>query len=135
MLGSAIGGMARTVDDCVGYARDRRAFGKPIGQHQAVAHKLADMKIRLETARLALRHAAWLKDTGRPHQMEASIAKAYVADCATRNAEDGIQLHGGWGYIKDFPVERAWRDAKLTSLGGGTTEIQKVVISRMLLGA
>lgn len=135
MLGSAIGGMARTVDDCVAYARDRRAFGRPIGHHQAIAHKLADMKIRLETARLALRHAAWLKDMGRPHQMEASIAKAHVADCATRNAEDGIQLHGGWGYIKDFPVERAWRDAKLTSLGGGTTEIQKVVISRMLLGA
>jgi alkylation response protein AidB-like acyl-CoA dehydrogenase len=65
--------------------------------------------------------------------MEASMAKAYVAECATRNAEDAIQIHGGWGYIKDFPVERAWRDAKLSSLGGGTTEIQKVVISRLLL--
>jgi len=133
MLGSAIGGMARTLDDSVAYARQRQAFGKPIGHHQAVAHTLADMKIRLETARLALRHAAWLKDQGLPHQMEASIAKAYVADCATRTAEDGIQVHGGWGYIKDFPVERAWRDAKLTTLGGGTTEIQKVIISRLLL--
>ena len=134
MLGSAIGGMERTLDDTIAYAQQREAFGKPIARHQAVAHKLADMKIRLETARLALRYGAWLKDQGKPHLMEASIAKAYVAECATRNAEDGIQVHGGWGYIKDFPVERAWRDAKLSSLGGGTTEIQKVVISRMLLG-
>jgi alkylation response protein AidB-like acyl-CoA dehydrogenase len=133
MLGSSIGGMARTLDDCVDYAKQRRAFGRPIGEHQAIAHKLADMKIRLETARLTLRHATWLKDQGRPHQVEASIAKAYVADCATRNAEDAIQLHGGWGYIKDFPVERAWRDAKLMTIGGGTTEIQKVILSRMLL--
>jgi alkylation response protein AidB-like acyl-CoA dehydrogenase len=134
MLGSAIGGMARTVDDCLAYAQQRHAFGRPIAQHQAIAHKLADMKIRLETARLWLRYATWLKDQGRPHQMEASIAKAYVAECATANAEDGIQVHGGWGYITDFPVERAWRDAKLLSLGGGTTEIQKVIIARMLLG-
>jgi alkylation response protein AidB-like acyl-CoA dehydrogenase len=134
MLGSSIGGMARTLDDCVTYASQRRAFGKPIAHHQAIAHKLADMKIRLETARLVLRHATWLKDQGRPHQVEASMAKAYVAECATRNAEDAIQLHGGWGYIKDFPVERAWRDAKLVSLGGGTSEIQKLVIARALLG-
>jgi alkylation response protein AidB-like acyl-CoA dehydrogenase len=134
MLGSAIGGMARTLEACISYAKERHAFGKPISKYQAISHKLADMKIRLETARMTLRHAAWLKDQGKPHMTEASIAKAYVADCATKNAEDAIQLHGGWGYIKDFPVERAWRDAKLSSLGGGTTEIQKVVISRMLLG-
>ena len=134
MIASAIGGMERTLDNCVEYAKQREAFGRPIARFQAISHKLADMKIRLETARLILRYAAWLKDRGLPHQMEASIAKAYVADCATRNAEDGIQIHGGWGYIKDFPVERSWRDAKLSSLGGGTTEIQKVIISRMLLG-
>ena len=133
MIASAIGGMARTLDDCIAYARQREAFGKPIAHFQAIAHKLAEMKIRLESSRLMLRNAAWLKDRGRPHQIEASMAKAYVAECATRNAEDAIQIHGGWGYIKDFPVERAWRDAKLSSLGGGTTEIQKVVISRMLL--
>ncbi len=134
MIASAVGGMARTLDDAVAYAKQRSAFGKPIAQFQAVSHKLADMRIRLETSRLLLRYAAWLKDQGRPHQLEASMAKAHVAECATRSAEDGIQIHGGWGYIKDFPVERAWRDAKLTSLGGGTTEIQKVVISRLLLG-
>ncbi|HVM18953.1 MAG TPA: acyl-CoA dehydrogenase family protein [Egibacteraceae bacterium] len=133
MIASAIGGMERTLHDCIAYAKQREAFGKPIAHFQAIAHKLADMKIRLESARLMLRHAAWLKDRGLPHQVEASMAKAYVAECATRNAEDGIQIHGGWGYIKDFAVERSWRDAKLSSLGGGTTEIQKVIISRMLL--
>jgi alkylation response protein AidB-like acyl-CoA dehydrogenase len=92
------------------------------------------MKIRLETSRMTLRHAAWLKDQGKPHMVEASIAKAYVAECAIRNAEEAIQIHGGWGYIKDFPVERGWRDAKLSSIGGGTTEIQKLIISRVLLG-
>ena len=133
MIASAIGGMQRTLEECIAYAKQREAFGKPIAHFQAIAHKLADMKIRLETSRLILRQAAWLKDQGKPHQVEASIAKAYVADCATSNAEDAIQIHGGWGYIKDFPVERSWRDAKLSSLGGGTTEIQKVIISRMLL--
>ncbi len=134
MIASAIGGMQRSLETCLEYARQREAFGKPIAHFQAIAHKLADMKIRLETARLLLRNAAWLKDQGKPHQVEASMAKAYVADCATKNAEDAIQIHGGWGYIKDFPVERGWRDAKLSSLGGGTTEIQKVIISRLLLG-
>jgi alkylation response protein AidB-like acyl-CoA dehydrogenase len=134
MIASGIGGMQSSLETCVQYAKDREAFGKPIGNFQAVSHKLAEMKIRLETARLALRYAAWLKDNGKPHMVEASIAKAYVAECATKNAEDAIQIHGGWGYIKEFPVERGWRDAKLSSIGGGTTEIQKLIISRVLLG-
>jgi alkylation response protein AidB-like acyl-CoA dehydrogenase len=134
MIAASVGAMARTLDDCITYATQRHAFGKPIGAFQAVAHKLADMRIRLDTSRLLQRYAAWLKDQGRPHALEAAMAKAYVAECGTRCAEDGIQIHGGWGYIKDFPVERAWRDAKLTSLGGGTTEIQKVIISKILLG-
>lgn len=134
MLGSAIGGMDRQLADCLAYAAEREAFGKPIAAYQGISHKLADMKIRLETARLALRYAAWLKDEGKPHMVEASLAKAHVAECAAASADDAIQLHGGWGYIKEFDVERAWRDAKLTSLGGGTTEIQKLVIARTLLG-
>ena len=134
MIASAIGGMQRGLEECIAYAKQRHAFGKPIAAYQAVSHKLADMKIRLETSRLLLRYAAWLKDRGRPHMVEASMAKAHVASCATASADDAIQIHGGWGYIKDFPVERGWRDAKLSSLGGGTTEIQKVIISRMLLG-
>lgn len=134
MLGSAIGGMDRQLADCLIYAKQREAFGKPIAAYQAISHKLADMKIRLETARLALRYAAWLKDQDKPHMTEASLAKAHVAECAAASADDAIQLHGGWGYIKEFDVERAWRDAKLTALGGGTTEIQKLVIARTLLG-
>jgi alkylation response protein AidB-like acyl-CoA dehydrogenase len=134
MLGSTIGGMARALEDTVAYARQRHAFGQPIGAFQAVSGRLADMKIRLETARLFLRYAAWRKDRGLPHQTEASIAKAYLGESATASADDAIQVHGGWGYIKDFPVERAWRDAKLAALGGGTTEIQKLLIARELLG-
>ena len=134
MIASGIGGMQASLERCVQYAKEREAFGKPIGKHQAVAHKLAEMKIRLETSRLTLRNAAWLKDQGKPHMVEASIAKAYVAECAIKNAEEAIQIFGGWGYIKEFPVERGWRDAKLSSIGGGTTEIQKMIISRVLLG-
>ncbi|MEE8600805.1 acyl-CoA dehydrogenase family protein [Euzebya tangerina] len=133
MLGSAIGGMQRGLDDSIAYAKERQAFGKPIAHFQTIAHKLADMKINLESARLMLRYGAWKKDQGLDHQMEASMAKAYVGACALANADAAIQIHGGWGYIKDFPVERGWRDAKLSTIGGGTSEIQKVIISRMLL--
>ena len=133
MLGSAIGGMQRTLEDSIAYAKQRQAFGKPIAHFQTIAHKLAEMKINLESARLMLRYGAWKKDRGMDHQVEASMAKAYIGKCALENADSAIQIHGGWGYIKDFPVERAWRDAKLSTLGGGTTEIQKVIISRILL--
>jgi alkylation response protein AidB-like acyl-CoA dehydrogenase len=133
MLGSAVGGMQRTLDDCIAYAKQREAFGKPIAHFQSIAHKLAEMKIRLESARLMLRYGAWKKDQGLDHQVEASMAKAHIGECALANADAAIQIHGGWGYVKDFPVERAWRDAKLSTLGGGTTEIQKVIISRSLL--
>ena len=133
MLGSAIGGMERGLDDTIAYAKQREAFGKPIAHFQAIQHKFADMKINLESSRLMLRYGAWLKDQGRDHMIEASMAKAYIAKCALENADNAIQVHGGWGYIKDYPVERAWRDAKLSSIGGGTTEIQKMIISRMLL--
>ncbi len=133
MLGSAIGGMQRGLEESIAYATQREAFGKPIARHQAIAHSIAEMKIRLESARLMLRYGAWKKDQGMDHQVEASMAKAYVGQCALDNADAAIQIHGGWGYIKDFPVERSWRDAKLSTLGGGTTEIQKVIISRLLL--
>ncbi len=133
MLGSAIGGMQRGLDDAIAYAKQRQAFGKPIAHFQTIAHKLADMKINLESARLMLRSGAWKKDQGLDHQIEASMAKAYIGTCALANADNAIQIHGGWGYIKDFPVERSWRDAKLSTIGGGTTEIQKVIISRLLL--
>ncbi|HEU0131840.1 MAG TPA: acyl-CoA dehydrogenase family protein [Mycobacteriales bacterium] len=134
MIAGSIGGMAATLDASVAYAKERRQFGKPIAHFQAVAHKLAEMKINLEVCRTAVYRAAWLKQAGLPHQVEASIAKTLVGDLSVRNALEAIQIHGGYGYMRDFSPERALRDAKLTSIGGGTTEIQKMIISRALLG-
>jgi alkylation response protein AidB-like acyl-CoA dehydrogenase len=134
MMASSIGGMQATLDTCVRYAKERKQFGRPIASFQAIAHKLAEMKVRLEACRNAVYRAAWLKQEGQEHQMEASIAKYMCGEMATQNALDAIQIHGGYGYLRDFPVERALRVSKLGSLGGGTSEIQKLIISRLLLG-
>ncbi|MFA9444098.1 acyl-CoA dehydrogenase family protein [Egicoccus sp. AB-alg6-2] len=134
MIASAVGGMHRDLDECVRYAKDREAFGKPIGTFGAIQHKLAQMRIRLENARNLQRQAAWRKDHGLEHQIEASMAKAYVGEAAVASALDAVQIHGGWGYLDEFHVERSLRDAKLATIGGGTTEIQELLISRMLLG-
>ncbi|GGI07606.1 acyl-CoA dehydrogenase family protein [Egicoccus halophilus] len=134
MIASAVGGMHRDLDECVRYAREREAFGKPIGDFGAIQHKLAQMRIRLENARFLQRQAAWRKDAGEEHQLEASMAKAYVGEAAVASALDAVQLHGGWGYVDEFHVERSLRDAKLAAIGGGTTEIQELLIARQLLG-
>ena len=134
MIAGSVGGMQATLDAAVAYAKERRQFGKPIASFQVIAHKLAEMKINVEVCRTAVYRAAWLKQQGLPHTVEASIAKTLVGDLSVRNALDAIQIHGGYGYMRDFAAERALRDAKLTSIGGGTTEIQKLIISRALLG-
>jgi alkylation response protein AidB-like acyl-CoA dehydrogenase len=134
MIASAVGGMERDLEESIRYAKEREAFGKPIGRFGAIQHKLAQMRIRLENARLLQRQAAWLKDNGHEHQIQASMAKAYVGEAAVESSLDAVQLHGGWGYVDEFHVERSLRDAKLASIGGGTTEIQEMVISRILLG-
>jgi alkylation response protein AidB-like acyl-CoA dehydrogenase len=134
MIASSIGGMKASLDASIAYARERKAFGKPIGKHQAVQHKIADMKANLDAARLVLYRAAWMKQEGLPHQVEASVAKLFVAEAAMRNAVEATQIFGGYGYIKEFPIERAIRDAKLISIGGGTSEIQRMIIGRELLG-
>lgn len=133
MMASAIGGMQSTLNMALRYAKEREQFGRPIAQFQAIAHKLAEMKVRLEACRTAVYRAAWLKQEGRPHQMEASIAKYMCGEMSVQNALEAIQIHGGYGYLRDFGVERALRDAKLGSIGGGTSEIQKLIISRLLL--
>jgi alkylation response protein AidB-like acyl-CoA dehydrogenase len=133
MMASAIGGMQSTLNVAVRYAKERQQFGRPIAHFQAIAHKLAEMKVKLEACRTAVYRAAWLKQEGHPHQMEASIAKFMCGEMSVQNALDAIQIHGGYGYLRDFPVERALRDAKLGSIGGGTSEIQKLIISRLLL--
>ncbi|MDQ3957507.1 MAG: acyl-CoA dehydrogenase family protein [Actinomycetota bacterium] len=134
MIASSIGGMKASLDGAIAYARQRSAFGKPLARHQAIQHKIAEMKAYLDAARLVLYKAAWLKQEGQPHEVEASVAKLFVAEAAMRNALEATQIFGGYGYIKEFPIERAIRDAKLLSIGGGTSEIQKMIIARALLG-
>ncbi|MEA2476965.1 MAG: hypothetical protein QOC87_1164 [Actinomycetota bacterium] len=133
MIASSIGGMKASLDQSIAYARERTAFGKPIAKHQAIQHKIAEMKAYYDAARLVLYKAAWMKQEGLPHQVEASVAKYFVAEAAMRNALEATQIFGGYGYIKEFPVERSIRDAKLISIGGGTSEIQKMIIARSLL--
>ncbi len=134
MIASSIGGMKSSLQGAVDYAKERVAFGKPLSKHQAIQHKLAEMRTNLDAARLLLYRAAWMKQEGLPHQAEASIAKYFVAEAAMKNAIEATQIFGGYGYIKEFPVERAIRDAKLISIGGGTSEIQKMIIAREMLG-
>jgi alkylation response protein AidB-like acyl-CoA dehydrogenase len=134
MIASAVGGMQGTLNASIAYAKERKQFGRPIANFQAIAHKLAEMKVRLETVRTAVHRAAYLKQTGVEHQMEASIAKYLAGEMSVLNALDAIQIHGGYGYLRDFGVERSLRDAKLGTIGGGTSEIQKLIISRLLLG-
>ena len=133
MIASSIGGMKASLAAAIAYAKERVAFGKPLANQQAIQHKLADMKTQLDAARLLLYRAAWLKQEGLPHQTEASVAKLFVAEAAMRNAIEGTQIFGGYGYIKEYPIERSMRDAKLISIGGGTSEIQKMIIARGLL--
>jgi alkylation response protein AidB-like acyl-CoA dehydrogenase len=133
MIASSIGGMKASLDAAIAYAKERVAFGKPISKHQAIQHKVAEMKAYLDASRLVLYKAAWLKQEGHPHQVEASVAKLFVAEAAMRNAIEATQIFGGYGYIKEYPIERSMRDAKLISIGGGTSEIQKMIIARALL--
>jgi hypothetical protein len=117
------------------YARERRQFGQPIGSFQAIQWKLADMACRIEAARLLTYRAAWLKDAGAPRtSRESSMAKLYSSEIAVRAAEEGVQIHGGYGFVKDYPAEKYFRDVKLCTIGEGTSEIQRLVIARHLLG-
>jgi alkylation response protein AidB-like acyl-CoA dehydrogenase len=134
MISSAIGGMEAQLAGCVEYAKQRKAFGKPIAEFEMIQDKLARMRVNINAGRWLLYHAAWLKQEGQPHMQEASIAKYFVAEVAMQNALEATQIFGGYGYIKEFPVERSIRDAKLASIGGGTSEIQKLIIARTLLG-
>ena len=133
MIAGSVGGMQAGLENAIAYAKQREQFGRPIAHHQVIAHKLADMKINVEICRTAVYRAAWLKQEGKEHAMEASIAKALVGKLSVDNALEAVQIHGGYGYLKDFPAERSLRDAKLVAIGGGTTEIQKMIISRLLL--
>ena len=115
------------------YARERTAFGKTINRFQAIQWKLADNVTRIEGARLLTYRAAYLKDTGARFTLESSMAKLYASEIAVRAADDCVQIHGGYGFVKDYPAEKYFRDVKLTTIGEGTSEIQRLVIARQLL--
>ncbi len=126
-------GMARAAfDAALAYAKERTSFGQPIFQHQAVQFKLADMATQIEAARQMIWHAAALKDAGRPCLKEAAMAKLLASEMAERVCSDAIQVHGGYGYVSDFPVERIYRDVRVCQIYEGTSEVQKILIGRAL---
>ncbi len=126
-------GMARAAfEAALTYARDREAFGKPIFEHQAVQFKLADMATQIEAARQLIHHAASLKDAGQPCLTQAAMAKLFASEMAERICSDAIQIHGGYGYVSDFPVERIYRDVRVCQIYEGTSDIQKILIGRGL---
>ncbi len=130
----AIGIAQACLDASLKYAKERRQFGRPIASFQAIQWKLAEMATNLEASRLLVRKAAWLRDRGEPCALAASMAKQLAAVMANRAADEAVQIHGGAGYTVDFPVERYMRDARITEIYEGTTEIQHLVIARHLLG-
>ena len=115
------------------YSKERKAFGKEIHKHQAIAFKLADMATEIDAARLLTFKAAWLKDQGQPFDKESAMAKLYASEVAMRTTVEAVQIHGGYGYVKEYHVERLMRDAKITQIYEGTSEIQRIVISRAIL--
>ena len=115
------------------YSKERKAFGKEISNHQAIAFKLADMATEIEAARLLCLKAAWLKDNGMNYDKESAMAKVYASETAMKTATEAVQVHGGYGFVKEYHVERLMRDAKITQIYEGTSEIQRIVISRSVL--
>ncbi|MBX0326151.1 acyl-CoA dehydrogenase [Oscillochloris sp. ZM17-4] len=134
-IGAMALGLAQgAYEAAVSYAREREAFGKPIGAHQSVANMIADMEVAIGAARLLVYRAAWLKDQGRPYSREAAAAKLYASEAAEKVCRDAIQVLGGYGYSQEFPVERMYRDTRLLTIGEGTSEILRGVIAHSVLG-
>jgi alkylation response protein AidB-like acyl-CoA dehydrogenase len=131
----AVGIARAALEASVAYAKERRSFGVPIGQHQMIQWMLADMATAVDAARLLTWRAAVLKDRGKPYGAAASMAKLFASESAMRVATDAVQVHGGYGYITDYPVERHFRDAKITQIYEGTSQIQRLVVARALLEA
>jgi short-chain 2-methylacyl-CoA dehydrogenase len=128
----AVGLAQGCVDECLGYVHERSAFGKPIGSFQALQFKVADMAMKTELARSAYYRAAWLREQGRPYKKEAAMAKLYASEIAVDVARDAVQIHGGYGYIEEFPVCRHFRDSKVLEIGEGTSEVMRILIAREL---
>ncbi|MDR7458609.1 MAG: acyl-CoA dehydrogenase family protein, partial [Armatimonadota bacterium] len=135
-IGALAVGLGRAaLEASVEYAQQRRAFGKPLAEHQAIAFMIADMAAELDAAWLLVARAAAALDRGGPYRREASMAKLYASEAAARAATRAVQIHGGYGFIKGAVVERIYRDVKLTEIGEGTSEIQRIIIAKSLLEA
>jgi len=130
---SAVGVAQRALDESVKYAKERKAFGVPIAEHQAIAHTLADMAMNIHAGRLLAWQAAWLVDQGQPNAKFAAFAKAFAADAAMKITTDAVQVFGGYGFMKEFPVEKLMRDCKVFQIYEGTSQIQRNIIARELL--
>lgn len=132
ILASAVGTMQRQFEGCVAYARERKQFGQPIGKFQAVSHRIVDMKVRLESARLLLYRLGWLRTQGKPSPMEAAMVKLYLSECFVQNSLDALQVHGGYGYVAEYDFEREVRDAIGSRIYSGTSEIQRNIVAGYL---
>ena len=133
-IGALSVGLAQSaMEDAIRYAKERQTFGKPIAEHQAIQWMLADAATEIQAARLMIYFAAWLKDQKRPFTKEASMGKLFATEMAERVCRNAIQIHGGYGYSREYPVELTYRDARLMTIGEGTSEVQRMVIARKLL--
>ena len=132
ILASHIGAMERQLEASVRYARERVQFGQPIGKFQSIANRIADMKVRVETARLVLYQVAWLKKMGRNAVMEAAIAKLYLSECFVQSSMEALRVHGAYGYMAESEVERDLRDAIGGTIYSGTSDIQRGIIARLM---
>jgi alkylation response protein AidB-like acyl-CoA dehydrogenase len=133
-IGALSVGLAQAAfEAAIAYSKERRTFGKPIAEHQAIQWMLADAATEIEAARKLVYYAAWLKQEGRPHTKEAAMAKLFATEMGERVCRNAIQIHGGYGYSREYPVERIYRDARLMTIGEGTSEVQRMVIARQIL--
>jgi short/branched chain acyl-CoA dehydrogenase len=128
----ALGLAQGCLDESLRYAKERYAFGRPIGAYQAIQFKIADMATKTELARNQIYKAAWLKEQGRPYKTEAAMAKLYASEIAVEVAREAVQIHGGYGYMEEFPVARHFRNSKILEIGEGTSEVQRILIAREL---
>ncbi len=128
----SVGLAQRCLDESVAYAKERKAFGRPIGSHQAIGFKIADMQVGVEAARLLTYRAAWMRDRGDDFRAAAAAAKLFASEAAVDAARAATQIFGGYGFMDETPVSRFYRDAKVLEIGEGTSEIQRIVIARSL---
>lgn len=132
ILAASIGTMQRQLERCLEHARERRQFGRPIGENQAVSHRLVEMKVRLETARLLVYRLAWLIDAGRPASLDSAMTKLHLSESFVASSLDALQIHGGYGYTTEYELERDLRDAIGSRIYSGTSDIQRNLIARHL---